>query len=178
MTEQTDDRPATKQGLRGLGTLEAQLMNVLWSTSEQLSVQGVVDHLSPGHNYKTAMTVLNRLVEKGLLERELDGRAYRYRPTLPRDTFLRSVADELVREYIEAYGAESGAHLTQAIDAAATHHEARPAPTAAESEASTATSYPYSDDHEPRSGLWGVISIAVALQIITFLLGRRRQPLD
>ncbi|MDA1035544.1 MAG: BlaI/MecI/CopY family transcriptional regulator [Chloroflexi bacterium] len=174
MTEQSNDPPAPRQAPHGLGTLEAQLMDVLWATTEQLSVQGVVDQLGPGHNYKTAMTVLNRLVEKGLLERELDGRAYRYRPTQPREDFLQSVAEELVREYIEAYGSASGAHLTQAIDAAVP----RPAHTPA-APTTTAARQAYADDEpEPRSGLWGVIGVAAALQIITFLLRRRGQPRD
>ena len=174
MTEQSKDQPAAKPGPRGLGTLEAQLMDVLWGTSEQLSVQGVVDSLGPGHNYKTAMTVLNRLVEKGLLERELDGRAYRYRPTQPREEFLRSVADELVREYVEAYGTASGAHLTQAINAAVPRADAAAAATP-KPQAASAPPLSYADDEpEPRSSLWGVIGIAAALQVITLVLRRRR----
>lgn len=171
MTDQSKDQPAAKPGPRGLGTLEAQLMNVLWSTSEQLSVQGVVDSLGPGHNYKTAMTVLNRLVEKGLLGRELDGRAYRYRPTQLRQEFLRSVADELVREYVEAYGTASGAHLTQAIDAAIPRADAPAA--AAPKPHAPPLSYA-EDEPETRSSLWGVIGIAAALQLITLVLRRRR----
>ena len=174
MTEQSNDRPAPRQGPRGLGTLEAQLMDVLWGTSEQLSVQGVVDSLGPGHNYKTAMTVLNRLVEKGLLERELDGRAYRYRPAQPREEFLRSVADELVREYVEAYGTGSGAHLTQAIDAAVPRPDDAPA-AAPQTQAAAAAPQAYADDEpEPRSSMWGIIGIAAALQIVTLILRRRR----
>ena len=155
-----------------LGALEARLMEALWGSASELSVQGVSDALGPGHNYKTAMTVLNRLVEKGLLERELDGRAYRYRPTHPREEFLRSVADELVREYVEAYGAASGAHLTQAIDAAIPRPDAPPTPPTPEAPASP---QPYTDDEpETRSKLWPVIAIAAALQIVTFVLRRRR----
>ena len=174
MTEQSNNPPAAKQGPRGLGTLEAQLMDVLWNTSEQLSVQGVVDKLGPGHNYKTAMTVLNRLVEKGLLSRALEGRAYHYHPTHPREEFLRSVADELVREYVEAYGAASGTHLTEAIDAAIPRTDAPPTRTA-EPQAAAAASLPYADDEpEPRSNMWGIVGIAAALQIITLVLRRRR----
>ena len=63
-------------------------MAVLWNTEQDLLVQEVVDRLEPGHNYKTVMTVLNRLVDKELLERKLDGRAYRYRTQQGRDDFL------------------------------------------------------------------------------------------
>ena len=80
-----------------LGALETRLMEALWGSDSELSVQGVSDALGPGHNYKTVMTVLNRLVEKGLLMRSLDGRAYRSRPSPSRPQFLRSAADELAR---------------------------------------------------------------------------------
>ncbi|MCH8199723.1 MAG: BlaI/MecI/CopY family transcriptional regulator, partial [Chloroflexi bacterium] len=101
-----------------LGALETRLMEALWGSASELSVQGVSDALGPGHNYKTVMTVLNRLVEKGLLMRELDGRAYRYRPSQSRPQFLRSTADELVRGYLDAYGPEAAAHLASAAGAA------------------------------------------------------------
>ena len=61
-----------------------------------------------GGNYKTVMTVLNRLVEKEMLTRELDGRAYRYHPAHGRDEFLRAAADGLVRGYVEAFGGRRG----------------------------------------------------------------------
>lgn len=102
-----------------LGALETRLMEALWGAASELSVQGVSDALGPGHNYKTVMTVLNRLVEKGLLMRELDGRAYRYRPSQSRPQFLRSAADELVRGYLDAYGPDAAAHLASAAGAGA-----------------------------------------------------------
>ena len=89
-------------------------MEALWGSASELSVQGVCDALGAGHNYKTVMTVLNRLVDKGLLRRELDGRAYRYRPSQTRPQFLRSAANELVRGYIEAYGPDAAEHLASA----------------------------------------------------------------
>ena len=149
-------------------------MHALWGASEQLSVQSIVDSLGAGHNYKTAMTVLNRLVAKGLLERELDGRAYRYRPTQSREEFLRSTANMLVHDYIEAYGAESGSHLAQAIEAATSRTGAKPAGTLGP-ETSEATPQGYVDDEpEPLSNMWRVVGIAAVLQIITLILKRRR----
>ena len=111
-TEQTDLRRAP----RVLGALEARLMELLWGTPERLSVQDVCARLDGGHNYKTVMTVLNRLVDKELLVRELDGRAYRYRPLMDRAAFLRSVADGLVRSYEDAYGVEGRPYLQEAVN--------------------------------------------------------------
>ena len=159
---------------RTLGTLEAQLMEALWASAD-LSVQGVVDRIGEGHNYKTVMTVLNRLVDKELLQRELDGRAYRYSPQQSRDQFLRSVADEMVIGYLTSYGPQSAAHLTRAMDAAL------PGPAAASVEADAGpTPKPqyYDDEDDHRPSIAGIIGIAAALQILTLLLGRRKRGKD
>lgn len=114
-----ESRTGQRKTLRVLGTLESRLMEVLWKTPSELNVQEVCDALGPGHNYKTVMTVLNRLVEKELLERKLDGRAYRYHPHQTRATFLKSAADDLVEAYLQAYGEEAAFHLSSAVEAVA-----------------------------------------------------------
>ena len=128
----SDGSSGSRRARGALGALESRLMEVLWGSASELSVQGVCDALGPGHNYKTVMTVLNRLVEKRLLTRELDGRAYRYRPSQSRPQFLRSAADELVRGYVDAYGPDAAEHLasaagTEAPSQAPPQPEARPA---------------------------------------------------
>ena len=170
MAQQNGNLPRTanaRRASRGLGTLEGQLMEALWATPSKLSVQGVVDALGPGHNYKTVMTVLNRLVEKQLLERQLDGRAYRYHPRQSREAFLRNVADDLVRGYIDAYGNTAAGHLTGAVDSVA------PRPAAASRPASPPA--PAAHEEERRSPLAMVIAIAAALQLITLLLRRGKR---
>jgi predicted transcriptional regulator len=185
MTQQNEQQASEgRHGPRGLGALEAQLMGLLWGTADKLTVQGVVDGLGPGHNYKTVMTVLNRLVDKELLQRELDGRAYRYHPKQSRDEFLRSVADELVGGYLESYGAGSGAHLTSAVDAALPRPATANASAGAGASAgalgepaggpTTPPQY-YDDDDDHRPSIAGIIGIAAALQLITLLLGRRKR---
>lgn len=122
MTQQNGNSPAgeeKRRHVRSLGSLESLLMGVLWDAVADLSVQEVVDRLGPNHNYKTVMTVLNRLVEKDLLGRELDGRAYRYRPAEARADFLRSVADEVINDYVGSYGESAASYLANAVDAVA-----------------------------------------------------------
>lgn len=152
-----------------LGALETRLMEALWGSDSELSVQGVSDALGPGHNYKTVMTVLNRLVEKGLLMRELDGRAYRYRPSQSRPQFLRSAADELVRGYLDAYGPEAAAHLASAAGAA-------PAP-----QSPPASAPPQPDpDASMASGAWEAVQrsplrLLLIAAAVLFLLTRSRR---
>ena len=142
-------------------------MDVLWDSTVELSVQEVSTALGPGHNYKTVMTVLNRLVEKQLLARQLDGRAFRYRPTDTRESFLRTVADELVHSYVESYGSGSAAHLAHAVDTVAP----RPAPVAR-----PAAPSPLGVVEEPRqSPVAKLLAIAVVLEAFVFLIrGRKR----
>ena len=92
-------------------------MGATWGARSPLSVQEVCTALGPRSNYKTVMTVLNRLVEKELLERQLDGRAYRYRPRISREGFLRAVAQEMVQGMHRSYGPEAVGYVAEAVAA-------------------------------------------------------------
>ena len=157
-----------------LGALETRLMEALWGSASELSVQGVSDALGPGHNYKTVMTVLNRLVEKGLLMRELDGRAYRYRPSQSRPQFLRSAADELVRGYLDAYGPDAAAHLASAAGAGS-------APQAPPAQEPATGAPPQSEWHASMaSGAWegahrSPLRLLLIVAAVLFLLTRSRR---
>ena len=166
-----------RKGVRGLGSLEAQLMETLWASPAQLSVQEVCDRLGADHNYKTVMTVLNRLVEKELLGRELDGRAYKYKPRRTRDQFLESVADELVQGYLVSYGPTSARHLSTAVSAVAPLTARAASPTPAPSSAShnhSHTRVHISEDAAVKlAPLAALLAVAIVLQLIILLRGRR-----
>lgn len=73
-----------------LGDLERAVMDVLWATSDAhpggRTVREVHDVIGVerGLAYTTLMTVLDRMAKKGLVERERDGRAWRYTPSSTR----------------------------------------------------------------------------------------------
>ncbi|MBW0103825.1 BlaI/MecI/CopY family transcriptional regulator [Pseudonocardia sp. KRD-291] len=74
--------------MRGrLGELEATVMDVLWRSVDPCRVRDVRAELAPGRPlaYTTVMTVLDNLHRKGWVRRELDGRAYLYRPVASRE---------------------------------------------------------------------------------------------
>lgn len=94
-----------------LGPLEAEVMDVLWAAGEPLGVRSVLEALNdqrrPELAYTTVMTVMARLAEKAILQREPAGRGYVYEPT---------VADEAgiaVREVLRGYGDAALAHLVE-----------------------------------------------------------------
>jgi predicted transcriptional regulator len=88
-----------ERGMRGLGELESAVMDVMWVVNGPLRVRDVLDELAPGRPlaYTTVMTVLDNLHRKGWVLREMEGRAYRYRPAASRQEVtaraLRSLLD-------------------------------------------------------------------------------------
>ncbi|MFC6064152.1 BlaI/MecI/CopY family transcriptional regulator [Streptomyces ochraceiscleroticus] len=67
--------------MRAFGELEADVMRIVWASSEPLNIQGIVDALNgEGRQlaYTTVMTVTERLRTKGWLERVKQGRSFRY----------------------------------------------------------------------------------------------------
>ena len=80
-----------------LGPTEARLMELAWKHPE-LTVKAVLFHLgpTPGLAYTTVMTIMNRLVEKGLLTRTRTGRSFVYQAATERDTFLRGRVSQVL----------------------------------------------------------------------------------
>jgi predicted transcriptional regulator len=70
-----------------LGPLESEVLDVLWASGEG-SVRDVLGQLHRPLAYTTVMTTLDRLYKKGLLERRMTERTFRYVPCLPRATEL------------------------------------------------------------------------------------------
>ncbi|PGH43519.1 Predicted transcriptional regulator [Micromonospora sediminicola] len=76
-----------------LGDLERAVMDVLWDsvpgTSDGVTVREVADALDGRElAYTTVMTVLDRLAGKGMVQREREGRAWRYRPAATREAHI------------------------------------------------------------------------------------------
>ncbi len=79
------------------GELQTEVMSAVWRLGEA-SVEQVKGELRAGdkHAYTTVQTVMNRLVEHGLLTREREGRAYTYRASRDEADFLsRAIGDRL-----------------------------------------------------------------------------------
>jgi predicted transcriptional regulator len=65
---------------RRVGELENRVLEQLWVSGGWLSGREVWERLGGGTRaYTTVMTVLGRLVDKGLVERKEEGRAHLYR---------------------------------------------------------------------------------------------------
>jgi predicted transcriptional regulator len=80
------------------GELEGLVMDVLWDAGEPLVAGEVRDRLGPARSlaYTTVMTILVRLHEKALVDRERVGRAYAYRPRSTREEQAATRMGELL----------------------------------------------------------------------------------
>lgn len=106
-----------EEGLaRVLGRLEARILEAIWRGRKEMSVHDICQALGPRSNYKTVMTVLGRLTEKGLLSRRRVGKAYLYRARLSREEFTRAVTDGVVQGLLRDYGEVAMASFVDALD--------------------------------------------------------------
>jgi predicted transcriptional regulator len=81
-----------------MGELEARALAVLWDHGGWLT-PGEVHELLPADRdlaYTTVMTILVRLHDKGLLERQRDGRAYAYHVVQSREQHAAARMAELL----------------------------------------------------------------------------------
>jgi predicted transcriptional regulator len=71
---------AADSGRRPSGSLESEIMAALWAADEPLTAAQVHDVAGTDLSYKTVLTVLVRLHEKGQAERTAIGRSHVYQP--------------------------------------------------------------------------------------------------
>jgi predicted transcriptional regulator len=71
------------------GELQSQVMAALWRVGSG-TVEQIRQELPPRYQgaYNTVQTVLNRLAERGLLDRAREGRGFVYRPRLSEAEYL------------------------------------------------------------------------------------------
>ncbi|WP_308287197.1 BlaI/MecI/CopY family transcriptional regulator [Actinomadura parmotrematis] len=80
--------------MKGLGELERTVMEVLWAREDAglaaATARDVSRALAGDRDlaHTTVMTVLDRLAKKDFLQRERDGRAWRYRPVESREGYV------------------------------------------------------------------------------------------
>ncbi|MEU3601878.1 BlaI/MecI/CopY family transcriptional regulator [Streptomyces sp. NPDC006798] len=79
-----------------LGELEDAVMTRVWRLDRPVTVREVMVELRRERTiaYTTVMTVMDKVHRKGLLRRELDGRAYRYTAVATRADYAAALMDE------------------------------------------------------------------------------------
>lgn len=88
-----------------LGPLEERVVQVVWRRGPR-TVRQVLEELLPEHRvaYTTVMTVMSRLVEKGLLKRVAEGGSYTYTAAWSEREYASLVTQRLARDLIARFG--------------------------------------------------------------------------
>lgn len=97
-----------------LGSLEACVMSVLWSSPRPLSLQQVYAEVRRRNGWRaktTVQTTLKRLEGKGLVARS--ARPYRYCANMTREDWVRERVGAVLDSLVEEYGAQVDAWLEQ-----------------------------------------------------------------
>ena len=110
-------RPGEKDLEKTLGTLEAQVMEVMWE-ADDLNVEDVRGRLAERHKqaaYTTIMTTLDRLFKKGFLSRRRVGKAYRYSAKVSRGDLGNNVARKVLDGLLSSFAEPAIAYFVEAL---------------------------------------------------------------
>ena len=96
--------PAKDGLVKVLGPLETEIMQVIWH-DKCSTVKKVHRALSQNREiaYTTVMTTMSRLADKGVLNRQRDGLAYIYDPSLSEEDFVTMVVQQVLDGLLTDY---------------------------------------------------------------------------
>ena len=108
-----------KEGLRQiLGDLEADIMEFIWERGKS-TVRDVYEGLLAARErelaYTTVMTVMGRLAEKELLQREAAGNTYIYMAAVARDEYLARIVGEVLDALLVSHREQTISHLASRL---------------------------------------------------------------
>lgn len=100
-----------------LGELESEVMEIIWRSTDPVLVREVAEYLQKKRKiaYTTVMTIMNRLVNKGLLSRKQDGRAYLYKGAVSKDKFLTRISRQIIKNFVASFGDAAVAHFVEEV---------------------------------------------------------------
>ena len=101
-----------------LHELEAEIMEEVWrqgETTVKLVMEALNRKTKPPRAYTTYMTVMQRLDDKGLLDRTRSGRSDTYTPTFSRDEYQELRASAQVQGLVDEYGDVALAHFAKSL---------------------------------------------------------------
>jgi predicted transcriptional regulator len=93
---------------------EHAVMEVLWEEAP-LAASDVADRVDPdrGWSVRTVKTLLSRLLAKGAIVHEEDGRRYLYRPAIAREDFVERESEKLLDRMFGGRVTPLVAHLAE-----------------------------------------------------------------
>lgn len=94
---------------------ELEILKILWDrgSSTVREVMEVLQRRNHQRAYTSVMSLMNVMVDKGLLVREPQGRAFRYQAEYPREQTLGNLVSDLVDRAFEGSASTLVAHLLE-----------------------------------------------------------------
>ena len=106
-----------QEGLnRFFGPLESKIMNILWDGNESSikEVQLILEKEKP-INFNTVMTVMNRLVDKNILTKRLEGRISLFKPLTTKEDFINNQSKKLTENLLDEFGGLVVNHMLDSL---------------------------------------------------------------
>ncbi|KEK24653.1 BlaI/MecI/CopY family transcriptional regulator [Bacillus gaemokensis] len=116
----TQNYKLNEQGLNHFfGPLEAKIMESVWN-APGITIKEVQQKLSEASpvNFNTVMTVMNRLVEKGHLQKQMVKRSGMYRAVQTKEEFLSNQTKKMTQELMGEFGELVVNHMLDELDQA------------------------------------------------------------
>jgi BlaI family transcriptional regulator, penicillinase repressor len=125
MAAASDTAGGSRHSILDLAPLELDCMNALWPSGEA-TVRQIQEALRPTRPraYTTIMTILDRLAQKGIVQRRKSGRAWVYRASLSADQARAHAVSQVVEGF---FGGSAGALATHLTGPSAVAREPGPA---------------------------------------------------
>ncbi|QKS46459.1 BlaI/MecI/CopY family transcriptional regulator [Paenibacillus cellulosilyticus] len=103
---------------RFFGPLEAKVMEAIWSLEKPSTIKEVNTVVSEDKpmSFNTIMTVMNRLVDKGVLQKKLQSKSYVYCAVLSKERFLEEQSKELSYDLVKEFGSLAVTHMLDAME--------------------------------------------------------------
>lgn len=98
-----------------LGSLEQQVMEVLWKAIKPLKPQEVLSQMKGDYAYTTIMTILKRLADKNIVSRNMSGKVYLYKPCTCKDKFIKQNLSGIIGGLVDSYGQAAIANFVDVI---------------------------------------------------------------
>ncbi|MEF2964797.1 BlaI/MecI/CopY family transcriptional regulator [Paenibacillus sp. M1] len=103
---------------RFFGPLEAKVMEVIWARTEPTTIKEVNARISADKpmSFNTIMTVMNRLVDKGILQKKQQAKSYVYSAVITKERFLEEQSKELSYDLVKEFGSLAVTHMIDAME--------------------------------------------------------------
>jgi predicted transcriptional regulator len=108
-----------KPGLeKVLGSLESDIMEIVWQKGCEVCVRDVLDMLAAERDlaYTTVMTIMGRLAAKKILNKRKVGNAFYFTPALSREEFTGQMVGGMIDDLLADFSDAALSHFVRRVE--------------------------------------------------------------